>query len=260
MPFLKEVVPQEFHDRAYLKPLLDKEQTPETFAEVFKKLDGAESLLGKRPGIPGKDAKDEEWDKFLSGLKPEKPEDYEIPVDKDAKPDEEFLKVVRGALLKGDINKRQASKFFSELLPQLKGYAEKQTAAQKADQEKTAAEFETLSKAALGEKNKVVMARVRKAIEDNAPAVLKPHVPKLDDNALVIMAGVIDAIMVKYMPEDEINPKGGSASGDDGKTLREQARALNEAISKMDPMDSKIDGMKAKLKQLYKEASAAGAK
>ena len=163
MPILKEVVPTEFHDRAYLKDLLAKEQTPEVFAEVFKKLDGAETLIGKRPGIPGADAKDEDWDKFLSGLRPAKMEDYEIPAptEKDVKRDEEFEKVLRAAFLKGDISKRQASKFMADFSTNLKEYSTKRNAAQVEAQKKADAEFETLTKAALGADNKAVMVRVK---------------------------------------------------------------------------------------------------
>lgn len=254
MALLKEIVPAELHDRPYLKDLLDKEQNPETFGAVFKKLDGAETLIGKKtvPGIPGADAKDEDWDKFLGQLRPGKPEEYDIPTKEGAKPDEAFIKELREAFLAGDISKRQASKF----LKQFTGSLEKRQTAMLDAQKKADADFETLAKAASQEPEK--LERAKKLMAEHAPAAVKSFIDKLDNPSLVILSGVINSIFEKYAPEDELKPKGGTTGGG-GKTLREQARALNEEISKMDPMDSRVDALKTKMNDLYKQAAAAGA-
>ena len=105
----REFIPQELHDRPYLKDYLDKPWGKEVGAEFFKKLDGAESLIGKRPSIPdAKTAKPEELEKFFEQYRPEKPEDYELPVEKDVKLDDTFAKAVRSAFHEGRISKVQA--------------------------------------------------------------------------------------------------------------------------------------------------------
>lgn len=257
MPLLKEIVPEDLREKPYLKDLLDKEQA-EALPLVFKKLDGAEALIGKRPGVPGADAKEEDWDKYLAQLRPGKADDYEIPAEEGVKRDETFMKTLRESFLKGDISKRQAQKFLGDFMPKLKEYTLAQNKAQADAQAKADADFETLVKASLGEKNKAIMARVRKEITENAPKTLTPYIDKLDNNALAIMAGVIDSILKRYAPEDDLNPQGGAA-GDAAKTAREQARALNETISKMDPMDPKVDALRVQLKALYKQAASGGA-
>lgn len=253
---LKEVIPAELHDRGYIKESgwLDKPVTDkEVLASVFKKLDGAESLLGKRPAIPGKDAKDEELDKFFGQFRPEKADDYEIPIAKDAKNvDEAFLKTVREAFHAGDINKRQAAKFLAKMT---EFGAARQKEAQAA-QEKAAKEFDALSKAALGGDNKAVMERARKLIAEHAPAVYKNLVPQLDDKSLLIMTGVLEGVVKAYGLEDKLNPKG-SGSGDGGEGSREEkrerAKALIAEIDKMKPMDPNREKKQAEVNALYKE-------
>jgi hypothetical protein len=250
---LRAIVPQEFHEKGYLKDLLDKPQT-EAIPLIFKKLDGAESLVGKKTVVPGPDAKDEDWDKYLAQLRPGKAEEYEIPLKEGAKPDEEFMKELRESFLAGDISKRQATKFLGRFNQAL----EKRTAALADAQKKADLEFETLVKAAFGDQGKAAMERTKKMIESYAPAPVKPYIGKLDNNALAIIMGISEGILKKYAPEDELNT-GNRDGGDNGKSLREQARALNEEISKMNPMDPGIDQKRAQLKQLYKQAAAAGA-
>ncbi len=222
MPTLAEVIPKELHDRPYLKDFLTMEQNPEAFGKVFSKLDGAEALIGKKVGIPAADAKDDEWNGFLSKLRPEKADDYEIPTKEGAKPDPEFIKELRESFLAGDINKRQATKFLANFT---KGI-EKRVAAQAAAQAKQDADFETLSKAAFGEESKPVMERVKAAISEHAPAVVKPFIDKLDNNSLVILMGVIDGIQKKYVPEDKLKPGGGNAGDNGQQTKREEAMKL----------------------------------
>lgn len=259
MPTLKDIVPADLHDRGYLKDLLDKEQNPETFGAIFKKLDNAEKLIGAKVGIPGADAKDEEWSGFLSKLRPEKADDYEIPVEKDAKPDEAFIKSLRESFLKGNINKRQAKDFLGDFLPRLKEYSAKQAETMKVAQAKADADFEALSKAAFGEDNKAVMARVKSAIAENAPAAVKPYIDKLDNNSLVILAGVIDGVMKKWIPEDKLNPKGAPAS-DDAPSKREEAMKLMALPEYKDEFHPKHKEVFTKVQALYAEVAAGNKK
>lgn len=257
---LEKIVPQEFHDRPYLKDLLKMEQGPETFAQVFKKLDGAESLIGKRPAFPGKDAKEDEWDKFLAPLRPEKLEEYEIKVPEGQKPDEEFLKALRESFLAGDISKRQAQRFLNAFQPKLATFSAARIEKMKAEQARKDGEFDTLAKAALGEQNKAKLDRAKKLMADLVPPAVKDHLDKLDDKAYVLLSGVINAIFDKYGKEDELNPGSGGDGGNTGKSLREKAKALQAEVAKMDPMASNYDEMVAKVKEAYKAAAAAGEK
>ncbi len=209
----KELVPAEYHDRGYLKDILAMPQGPEALTAVLKKLDGAETLIGRKIGIPGTDAKPEEVEKFYSSLRPEKEDDYEIKGLND-NADPEFIKALRGAFHHAGNSKVQAQRFLEKLLPVFEAQATKH-----ADNKKKADDaFDALAKTALGEDNKAVMAQVRKEIEERCPAEMKPHLDRLNDENMVIMASVIQSIRKQYIPEDQLDPKkalGGSGSQDD---------------------------------------------
>lgn len=261
MALLKEIVPQEYQGKEYLKPWLEKEQA-EALPEVFKKLDNAEALIGKRPVIPDvKTAKPEELEKFFDQFKPEKAEEYEIPIAEGKKADDGFLKVVREAFMAGKINKVQANGFLKTMTAY--GQArEKEMADAKA---KADAEFDVLAKTALGDGNKAKMEQAKKLIAENAPAVYKDLVGKLDDKSLVIMAGVINAIAEKYVPEDALKAKGGAGTGGAGATAKEKRTEMEtlmatKAYSNWE--DSNHEATVAKIRQLAKEIAelqAAGA-
>ncbi len=254
----REFVPQEFHDRPYLKDLLDKPWDKERGAEVFKKLDGAETLIGKRPAIPDpKTAKPEDLDKFFEQFRPEKAEDYEIKLDENDKADEGFLKAVRTAFHAGKINKVQAQGF----LKTMDEYGRGQRAEAAKKQAASDAAFDVLAKTMLGQENKPTMERVKKLIAANAPAVAKAAVAKLDDNNLLIMAAVIDSIYKKYASEDDLKTKdGGGGSGQSSVAeKREKAMALQAEIAKMKPMDPGLDKKQAEVNALFKEIAEASA-
>ena len=206
----REFVPQEFHEKPYLKDFLDKPWDKSTSAEIFKKLDGAESLLGRRPAIPDpKTAKPEELEKFFETFRPEKAEDYEIKLDEGAKPNDVFLKAVRTAFHEGRISKVQAAKFLTVM--DTFGKEQRKVLAQ--EQQRKAAEFDTLAKTILGEQNKATMERVRGLLKQYAPQAAAGSLDKLSDEQLVVMGSIVDAIHKKYAPEDDLKGKGGAGGG-----------------------------------------------
>lgn len=217
----KEFIPAEFHDKPYLKDFLEKPDSPETRTELFKKLDGAETLIGRKIGIPGADAKPEEIEKFYGSLRAAKPEDYEFKVG--GKPDAEFDKELRTAAHTAGLSKAQMAKFIDKLAPGIQArqtaIVERQAALDK--------EFEGIVAAAYGKDNEKVVARVGEALKEFTPEPLKAHLDKLDNNALAIVTGVINSIMQKYVPEDDLSSKDkGAAGAGDKATLQKEAREL----------------------------------
>lgn len=246
-------------DRGYLKEYLDKPLDKDTATALLKKLDGAESLLGKRPQLPDpKTAKPEELEKLFEQYRPEKADDYEIPLAEGKKVDGDFLKVVRAAFHEGKLSKVQAAKVLAK-------FNEYGLAAEKAQAEakkKADLEFDTLAKTMLGAENKPTMERVKKLIAEHAPSPAKAAIEKLDDTNLLIMTAVIDAIHKKYAPEDELNGKGGSSGSSGGQGVaekRERAKALLAEISKLKPMDPQVEKKQAEVNQLYREIAEATA-
>lgn len=231
-------------DRAYLKDFADKPLDKETGLALLKKLDGAESLIGRKIGIPANDAKPEEVEKFYSTLRPEKPEDYEIVTGE--KPDEEFIKALRVAAHKGGISKHSMKVLSNELGNILKARAQKAAEAQ-ANADK---EFDQLVSTAFGADKDKVLERVKGALEEHAPAAVKAHIGRLDDKSLVLVAGVVDAIIKKYTPEDKMGGKGGG-TGLTPESIREEARKLMASPEYKSQFHPKHDEVVKKVNELY---------
>lgn len=218
---LKEIIPPDLHDKPYMKDFLDKPQNAETLASVFKKLDGAESLIGRKIGIPAADAKPEEVEKFYGSLRPGKPEEYEFKLGETA--DKDFEAALRASFHSAGVSKHQATKFLESLMPVFQEREKKVKEAQaKAD-----GEFDELVKKSLGPDNAKVIDRAKWAIDEHVPAALKAAANKLSNENLAIVAGVVDAILVKYAPEDVLT-KGGETrpAGDDRDALMKEALKL----------------------------------
>lgn len=66
------VIPDAYKDRGWV----EKVKSPD---DLWKTLDNAQSLLGKRPaGIPTADAPDTEWEAFFKAARPESPDKYTL--------------------------------------------------------------------------------------------------------------------------------------------------------------------------------------
>ena len=246
-PLMKTLIPAEFHDRGYLKDWLEKPSSPEMMADVFKKLDGAETLIGKKLGIPAADAKPEEIEKFYAALRPEKDTDYEIKLGE--KPDEEFVKEMRAAFHKAGVSKVQAQRFIENITPTFQA----RQAGVAAEQKKLNDAFDALVLATFGKDNEKVLARAQEAIKEYAPENLKQFLDKLDNNALTILTGVINAIMVKYVPEDDLNGtnKGGAGGGGDISVLREEARKIMARPEYKDFQHPEYEALQKRVKEIY---------
>lgn len=205
-PLVKTFVPQDLHDREYLKPWLDKPWSPEVGAEVFKKLEGAQSLLGKKRGIPESDDP-KEWDEFLAKLRPARAEDYELTLGE--KPDEEFVKAFRTAAFEAGASKRQIKTLTDKLTPFLKTRAE----AQAAEQAKIEKEYAEFAKTAMGEGWEKKQARVVAAMKELAPEGARKFIDKLSNNDMALVVATIDAILGKYAKEDDFKAQGGGTGG-----------------------------------------------
>jgi len=222
----KDIAPAEFHDRGWIKPFLDKPYTPELGVELVKKLDGAETLIGKKTLIPGADAKPEEVEAFYSKLGLEKAEGYDVKA-LGEKPDEGFMKEVQAAAHKGRLTQAQLNGFLSTLAP---GIAARQKAVADAQAARDA-EFETIVKTTFGADNAKVLARATELLKEHTPEPLRPFIDKLDNNALAILTGITDSFARKYMSEDELKAKdtGTGGGNSDKETLSAEALKLQSS-------------------------------
>lgn len=197
-------------DRAYLKDYLEKPLDKETGLAILKKLDGAETLIGKKTLIPGDDAKPEDHEAFFGKMRPAKAEDYEIKFGE--KPDEDFIKEFRAAAHHAGMSKAQVARQLEKLVPVFQA---KEKAVKEANAARETA-FETMVKEATGPEFEKKHARVTAALKELAPDAFKKFGDKIDDKSLVLVIAGVSAILDKYASEDEFGGKGGDHSGSGG--------------------------------------------
>lgn len=222
VPEFATLIPAEYKDKPWVKDTKD-------LPTLFKRVDDLQSELGKRPSaIPQENAKPEEWTAFNKAFGvPEKPEDYkfsQVPDGLESSP--EFQKGVQDVLHKAGISARQ----FKLIEPawnslMLEMAKNTQAGAQALDKD-----FDKLANTTFGERKDAALSRSKAMIDKFIPPGMKPHLAKLSNENLIIMAGVLDGIISKYVSEDDIPKGGGGGAGPAGEEARrEEARKLMQS-------------------------------
>lgn len=240
-------IPAEYKDKPYLKDVKD-------LPSVLKMLDGAQTKLGQRPaGIPQDSASDDEWNKFFATVRPEKAEGYEFKRDEAVakslgiKPEVEAK--VKGIFHEAGLTKRQASIVQSKY-EALQLELAKDVIAQNQKQDE---EFEKLAETSFGKEADKVLTSGKAIIDKYLPANMKPFLAKLDNNALVVMAGFAKAMKEKFMGQDEI-PAGGEGAAAGATTeaeIRKEASALMALPAYSDKFHKDHEATKKKVDELY---------
>jgi len=216
-----ETIPTEIKDKSYMKGV-------QNFEQLYKKLDGAQELLGKRPeGLPGEDATDEEKASFYKAMgKPDTAEAYEFvdtKLPEGVKRDEALTKFTKELFHKADLTSAQAKIIqggYEEQMVKLAGE-------QKGDPALDDDAFDKLGTDLFKDRRDTVMKNGKLLIEENLDPSLKEKANGLSNEALMVLSSVLDGVRERYISEDQLpregEVKGGAESVDD---LRQQARVL----------------------------------
>lgn len=224
VPAFETLIPAEFKDKPWVKDVKD-------LPTLFKRTDGLLSEMGKRPaGIPQDNAAPEEWDKFFKAAgRPDKPEEYGFKADTEAAKalgwDEKIAAGAQSVLHSAGLSKKQAQIVRDGYEKLLLEYAkEKGVAQQQLD-----TDFEKLAKTAFGDNADKVLAESKLLIAKYAHESVKPHIEKLSNENLIILAGVLKGVREQYIKEDILPPAGGSGSG----SAKSEAEIRAEAMKLM---------------------------
>lgn len=241
----EKIIPEAYKDKPWVKETKDVET-------LFKRVDDLTSELGKRPSaIPQENAKPEEWQKFNKAFGvPEKPEGYEFSAPPEGlKADPDFQKSIQGILHEAGVSSRQFKKIepaWNALMLQMA----KNTgaAAQALD-----ADFDKLAGSTFGDRKDRALQTSKAMIDKFTPDALKPHLANLGNKELVILAGVLDGIITKYVNEDELPPPGGGGGGPVGSEARRaEALKLMQSEEYRNAFHPKHKEVVAKVEELYK--------
>ncbi len=239
LPEFSKIIPEEFREKAYLKDV-------DSVDKLFSKLDASQKLIGERPGgIPNENASQEEWDKFYKTFgRPESSDKYEfkkidLPEGYNS-PDEAFEKSIRELFFKAGASQKQASVlqegFDNLLLDKFKTQND---------------QFETLSQEVFGSKKDEAMQKAHSMLDEHTPDVLKDKLNSLNNESLVIMAGVLNKIHDKYIREDGLPSGGHGSPATSEKELREEAKKLMLSDAYRQPMHSSHDETRKKINDIY---------
>lgn len=258
----KTLVPQEYQDKPYMQELL-KHESPET--ELFKQFDGLQSKLGQRPeGVPKEDASDEDWTKFYRSLgMPEKADEYsyELPTfeGEDAAIGE-FIKNSRSTEFEADIKglaheaKLTAKQWdiMSKGFDALSVKHNKDVLMKAANAEKELNQgFDNLADETFGDKADEALALGKKMLDAHTPKELQGHLSNLSNEALVVMAGVLNNIYNQYGKEDTFDFKGDATSGGGRSEISEEGRKLMAHPAYSDPFHPEHESYVKRVQENY---------
>lgn len=238
-------IPEAYRDRPYLKDIAAMPDGPEAREALYKKLDGAETLIGKKGGIPAADAKPEEWDAFHAKLRPETAEAYDFPVGKDADP--VFLKAIKDTFHVSGLSKGQGLKVVEGLKKAIETQNAGAAAAQKAHND----EFDTMAAKYLGAESDKVLASSKALLAEVAPKEMLPFVEDLDNKALILLAGSINALKKQYGVEDTVDGDGGAPNAADEAALKAEGLKLLASPEYKDFTNPASEATRARVKTIY---------
>ncbi len=247
-------IPDQYKEKDWAKGL-------DSYDKAFEMLDGAQSLVGKRPaGIPEDTASEEDWNNFYKEMgRPEAADKYEFEAQEFPEgitPDEEFLGNAKETFHKLGLSQKQAAglkKWFDEYTIGLHGKQQEIVANQDKD-------FDALADQTFGKDKDVIFDNARKLLQDNVPESFKDKLDNISNDNLIIMAGVLNNIQNKYISEDRLPGKGeGVPILNTEEDLRNEGRKLmmhpafaNSFHPEHADIIAKKDAVYAKIRKLQK--------
>lgn len=191
---LKSIIPAEFAEKGYLKDIIAKND----FIGLLNQLDNAQSLIGKKLGIPGPESTPEEKAKFFEALgKPKAHTEYAVKREgMDDKTTEYFQKLFHSA----DLSKGQADKIMAALDQMGKDNSAAMEAAGKANDEA----FDKLVTDTFGERADEAIANAKAFMAKYVPKELHAKMDEASNEVLVAVATLVDNIVKTYTREDNL--------------------------------------------------------
>jgi len=229
-------IPEEYKDKKYLKDV-------KSLKDIYKKLDGAEQLLGRRPqGIPEVNAPQEEWEKFYSYIRPKETNGYKL----DNIKNENYKNFLSNAFFESGLSIQQAEKLQKNIDNMFKPFLEEAKL-------KTEKEFSAILNKTYGNNVKQVETVARDMINKFSSKELKPMLTNLDNNSLMIMVDVLNNVYKEYINEDTVNMKATGSMQISAEQLREEARKLICIKEKMKVGSAERIELEDKIHKMYKE-------
>lgn len=241
-------IPAEYAEKGWAKDLKTNE-------DVFKKLDGAESLIGRQVKIPDANTPDEERNKFFEQFRPENAGDYTFNRENQtdemkAMVDEKMDSAVKDLFYKADLAPWQAEILQQGYETEILGEVLKDTAEGKAKQN---AEFDKLAKETFGENEVAIMDAANKLIEAHTPEGFGDQLKGLPNEQAMALAGLLNEIKNSYIDEGTLSTLGDSITADGEAALSEKGKALMQSEAYQNEFHPDHEKTKIQANEIYQK-------
>lgn len=229
LPSMADIIPADYKEKGWVKELPD-------IPAFFKSYeDNKTALSGRASGIPEDNASDDDWKKFGKAWGvPESPDGYEMKM---GEGNEELQKSMRSMLHDAGISKRQLGKMDAGLEKIAAEFGDDPAKAKEARD----AEFLKLAETTFGDRQDTVIKRTKAMMELHAPEEYKGHLSEMDNKNVLLLAGVVDSMIEKYVSEDELPAILQGGVGAPGKMTSEERRKLSSEIQNSDAFKNAFD-------------------
>lgn len=238
-------IPEAYKEKTYAKELKTQE-------DVWKMLDNAQSLIGKKIGVPTDASTPEEIAVFNKAFGvPERAEEYAIEPSEEitkmyGEADKEVMAEFKQVLHKAGASAKQAE-ILKEGYSNIVGGIFKKIEAQKAETDKA---FDELVNSTFGDKQEEILANAKALIVEHAPEGFREKMGDLSPESLVILAGVLKNIQEKYIDEDELPGGKGGGSGMSEMTAQAEIQKIIGSEAFKNPMHSGHNTAKTEFQRL----------
>lgn len=233
------------------------------FVSLVKEHANLQTLIGQRPaGIPGENATDEDWGKFVGTMKPKDLAEYGFPeteYSKAQKRSPEYETAIREIMAEVGVPKKLFGKGVEKIEAFLmNGKKGADAIKAKADSDRNV-EFDALldttygkDKSTVTERAKSIMAEVvAPELKDKVTAVLKD----IPNDVLFALTAVLNGVHAKYIAED--GPIGGGAPpAGDPSAMQAEAEAIMKSDAYRDWRNPGHEAAKQKAQSIFQKISA----
>lgn len=235
-------IPDLYKDKPYLKGVDSQDK-------LFKMLDGAQELIGKKGATrPADGAPQPEWDAYYESLgRPKTAAEYVFEPIEGLSYDDKLTQGVKDLMFKNGLNAAQAKelqKGFDTLLVQVakdKGIELKQL-----DQD-----FDKLGTSAFGAQRDQVLATSKALIDKHTSDPMKPYVAKLPNESLIVLADVLNNINKMYIKQDGAPGAGPTNTGMTPADRSAKGKELMSSAAYNDPWHKDHAKTVQQVKDLY---------
>lgn len=247
-PDFSKLIPKEYSEKPWVKETKD-------LGALFKRTDDLITAMGKRPAsIPAENAPAEEVAAFNKAWGvPDKPEGYtfaDVPKEMALPTPElqtEFHTGVKALFHKAGVSTKQAGlleKGWNELNGQIMQKLGAANIQQNAD-------FDKLKLEVFGNRADDATDGAKALIAKYAPEKIKQHVAGLSNEALVVLAGVLDGVRKEFISPDRMPQGGAPPTAMTAEQKQAKGRELMASKAYTDPFHADHAKVRAEVEALY---------